>query len=131
MRDKILEIGSKLNQLTLAGVVYAQGTIDLTPQGPFRNLGEVTIPNIVPVVTRMVLIVAALVALVFLIIGGIKWITSGGDKSAVESARNTITSALIGLLIVFAAWAIIRLIEFFFNIKILSLEIPQIPLTPY
>ena len=111
-------------------LVYAQG-LNLLPGGGFTNLAGITIPEIVPVIIQVILIAAALVALIFLIIGGIKWITSGGDKAQVESARNTITSALIGLVVVFAAWAIIRLIELFFHISILNPTIPNIPLNQY
>jgi hypothetical protein len=106
------------------------GTIDLGPPAGagLEGLAKISIANMVPVVIQVALIVAAVVALIFLIIGGIKWITSGGDKTAVEGARNTITAALIGLVIVFAAWAIIKLIETFFGTSILTegLTIPTI-----
>ena len=46
----------------------------------------------------------------FLIMGGIEWITSGGDKNKAESARNKITSAVIGLVIVAASYAIVNLV---------------------
>jgi hypothetical protein len=55
-----------------------------------------------------------------LIIGGVRWITSGGDKAATEAARGQITAALVGLVIVFAAWAILQLIELFFGVDILG-----------
>ena len=129
MKSLIQKVTYSLSGMMMAGVVYAQDTVNLGPTEEFANLSQVTLPNIVPVVIQMILIVAALVALVFLIVGGIKWITSGGDKTAVESARGTITSALIGLLIVFAAWAIIRLIEYFFGLAILDLKVPTIELT--
>lgn len=115
----------------LAGVVFAQEQVELKPPGVFAGLEEITLPSIVPVIIQVILVIAALVALVFLIIGGIKWITAGGDKAATESARGTITSAVVGLAIILAAWAIIRLIELFFGIKILSLEIPAFPRTTY
>lgn len=115
----------------LFSFVLAQETIELKPTGPFAGLVNITLPSIIPVVIQSILIIAALVALVFLIFGGIKWITSGGDKAATEAARNTITAALVGLMVVFAAWAIIRLVEYFFGIKIFSLEVPTIPETPY
>lgn len=119
--------------LMLVSAVYAQEKlpIELAPRGVFADLIKITIPEAIPVVLRVILIVAALVALVFLIIGGIKWITAGGDKAATESARGTITSAIIGLVVVFAAWAVIRLIEFFFNIKILTPELESIKKIEY
>ncbi|GIW62020.1 MAG: hypothetical protein KatS3mg089_0872 [Patescibacteria group bacterium] len=56
------------------------------------------------------LIAGALVAIIFLIWGGIKWITSGGDKTKVESARYTIIGAIIGLIVVFGSFLILNLV---------------------
>jgi len=106
----------------MLSTVLAQ--IDLNAPGQFSALGGITLAGIVSALVTMVLIVAALVFFFMLILGGIKWISSGGDKSQTESARNQITAALIGLVIVFAAWAIIELINAFFGINILSLTIP-------
>lgn len=125
------KISHGLGSLFLFSFVFAQEKIELKPGGKFAGLEEITLPAVVPVLIQVILIISALVALVFMIIGGIKWITAGGDKAATESARGTLTSALIGLVIVFAAWAIIRLIELFFGIHILTLEIPPIERVPY
>ena len=106
--------------------VLAAEQINLKPGGEFERLGNITIPAIVSALIKFALVIAALVAFVFLILGGIKWITSGGDKEATAKAQGRITAALIGLVIVFAAWAIIRLIETFFGVSILTLTIPSI-----
>jgi len=106
--------------------VLAAEQLDLRPEGEFGRLGEITIPAIVSALIKFILVIAALVAFAFLIFGGIKWITSGGDKEATAKAQSTITAALIGLVIVFAAWAIIRLIEVFFGVSILTLTIPSV-----
>ena len=67
-----------------------------------------------------ILIIAALLAFLYLILGGISWITSGGDKAAMETARNKITHAIVGLIIVGAAWAIMVLIQNFLGVTILG-----------
>lgn len=72
------------------------------------------------------LIIAGLVFFFMLVIGGLRWITSGGDKSATEGARNQITAALIGLVIVFSAWAIAQLLANVFGINIFSFTLPTI-----
>src|SRR3989344_447032 len=59
----------------------------------------------------LILIVAGLVAFVYLLLGGIKWITSGGDSAQVEAARNQVIHALIGIIVVLAAWGLIMLIQ--------------------
>lgn len=49
---------------------------------------------------------AVLAALLFILTGAIKWITKGDDKAELETARNQITNAIIGLAAALAAWAI-------------------------
>ena len=90
----------------------------------YTNLGDL-LGNIV----TLIFIVGALVFFFMLVIGGIQWMLSGGDKAATESARGRITAALIGLVIIFAAWAIMKLIETFLGIKFLGEEI-DIPTPP-
>lgn len=53
---------------------------------------------------------AGIVLFVLLVTGGFKFITSGGDPKAVEGARNTITYAVIGLIVVIASFLILVLI---------------------
>jgi hypothetical protein len=56
-----------------------------------------------------VMVLAAVLVFLYLIWGGIEWITSGGDKGKTESARNKITAAVIGLIVVAASYAILTL----------------------
>src|SRR5689334_19266732 len=87
----------------IAAPAFAQVSVNPCPNGSgggsnFNVLCSLTANNIGSVVSAVVtilLIGAALIALFFLIIGGIRWITSGGDKSKVESARNTIIASII------------------------------------
>jgi TRAP-type C4-dicarboxylate transport system permease small subunit len=79
--------------------------------------------SIVSALISLLMVIAALVFFFMLIWGGIAYITSGGDKAQTEAARGRITAALIGLVIVFAAWAVITLVNALFGIDILSLNI--------
>ena len=111
-------------------VVYAIGgeTINLSPaSGLAADLTGITFGGIVTALISFLIIIAAVVFFFILIIGGIRWIMSGGDKANTEAARNQITAALVGLVIVFAAWAILQLIDAFFGTDILGgLTIPTI-----
>ena len=103
--------------------------ISLTPPpaSEFARLGGLTFPQIITGLIALTLVIAALIFFFILVIGGIKWILSGGDKTQTEAARNQITAALVGLVIVFAAWAIVQLIQAFFGINILGgITIPTI-----
>ncbi len=110
----------------IAKPAWAQEPIDISPGGQFSALGGLTIASVVSGLIRLVLVIVALVFFAILIWGGVRWITSKGDKTEVENARNQITHALIGLAIIFVAWAIIKLIEALFGINILQLEIPSL-----
>ncbi len=116
---------NKLKALLPQLAVYAQD-IDLEPGGQWSDLISLTVPSIVSGLIKLSLVVVALVFFAMLIMGGIRWITSRGDKTEVENARNQITHALIGLAIVFVAWAILQLINTLFGINILQLEIPSL-----
>ena len=61
-------------------------------------------------ILNVVMLIAAILVFAYLIFGGIQWITSGGDKSKAEEARNKITAAIIGLIIVAASYAVINLV---------------------
>jgi hypothetical protein len=50
-------------------------------------------------VTSILAVVAGIVSIIFLVYGGVKYITSNGDSSGVSSAKSTIIAALIGLVI--------------------------------
>lgn len=122
---------NKLKALTTKLVVaipqvYAAENIDIRPGGQWGDLGNLTVAGIVSGLIKLALVVVALVFFTMLIWGGIRWITSRGDKTEVENARNQITHALIGLAIVFVAWAIIKLINTLFGIDIFDLKIPTL-----
>lgn len=65
-----------------------------------------------------VILVAGLATFMYLVYGGINWITAGGDKGKLEEARNKITQAIVGLAIVASAWAVYLLVDYFFGIGI-------------
>lgn len=65
-----------------------------------------------------IIMVAGLATFMYLIYGGISWITAGGDKGKIEEARNKITGGIVGLAIVASSWAIYLLLDYFFGIGI-------------
>lgn len=91
-----------------AGSALAQSfTINvIRPTGTIQNINKLVQGAIL-----LIFLVAGLTAFVFLLLGGIKWITSGGDKGKVEEARSQIVQALIGLIVVLAAWGMIWLMQ--------------------
>ncbi len=82
-----------------------------------------TLGNIV----NLLFLVAGIIALFFLVIGGIKWVTSEGDSKNVEAARGQIIAAAMGLAITFLSYLIINLLlRFFLGQDLNQLQLPSI-----
>jgi ABC-type Fe3+ transport system permease subunit len=67
-----------------------------------------SLDQIVIFVINLVFVMGLAVALLFVIIGGIKYVTSGGDEGKATEARNTITNAVIGAVVIIAFRIIIN-----------------------
>lgn len=95
---------------------YAAG---LCPDGSqFSSLcgiNETSIQNLPGKIVNILLILAIVLALIYLVYGGIKWITSGGDKAKVEAARSHLTAAVVGLILAFLAYFILNIITYLFT----------------
>jgi uncharacterized membrane protein YjgN (DUF898 family) len=61
-------------------------------------------------VANVLLFVLGAVAVIMIIIGGIKYVTSNGEQSQVASAKNTILYAVIGIIVAFVAYAIVNFV---------------------
>lgn len=109
-----------------ASAVYAQ-TINVKDGAEgLGNLGVLTVPGLITGFIRLLVIAAAVIFFFWLILGGINYMLAGGEKTKTEAARNQITAALVGLVIVFSAWAIAQLIKTLFGVDLFSLEIKTI-----
>ncbi len=106
--------------LVAPNVVHAQTCNDVTqggigagancakPTNAAQNLfGDGSIFN---TVTNILLFLIGAISVVMLIIGGIRYVVSGGDQGAVTSAKNTILYAIIGIIVAFLAFAAVRFV---------------------
>lgn len=73
---------------------------------PTNQLGQGTIDAIV----NTTFFVLGAIAVLFLIIGGIRYVISGGDASQTKQAKNTILYAVIGLVIAVFSFAVIKIV---------------------
>ncbi len=79
--------------------------------------------SFLPALVGFTLVIGVIVFMLVFLFAAITWMTSGGDKGKIETARSRLSTALIGLVILFSTFAIIALIEGFFSINILTLDI--------
>lgn len=110
-------------------IVSAQISNLATPK--LTGDGATFFGNFIPKIITILFMVGGLAFFFMFIIGAIRWITSGGDKGQVESARTQITQALVGFFVMVSIWAIAKLVETIFGVNILNLNLaPLMQPTP-
>lgn len=92
-----------------------------TPATAGNFFGFTCVGDLISRVVSMALIISALMFFVFLVMGGIEWISAGGDKVKIENAQKRITNGLIGLVIVAASWAI-----YIFVLQFLGIDLSKL-----
>lgn len=100
--------------------------IQIAPSGGFRGIGTLGDPNntsngtgplglfrnLISTVIGLMTLIAIIWFIFLLVSGAISYMSSGGDKNAVESAKKRISNALIGLVIVVISIFIIKLLGY-------------------
>lgn len=80
-----------------------------------NEAGGLTMTSVINTVLNTMLFIVGLLAVIMLIYGGIRYITSHGDKAQVTAAKDTIMYAVIGLVIAIIAYAVVNWIAATFN----------------
>lgn len=113
--------------LILVPQAFAQSSINACPTGSFSALCNLQFPKLLANGINLIFVVAALLALGFLIIGGIKWLTSQGEKEGINKARETIVASIVGLIIIFLSYLIINFVlQLFVNVSLSNLTLPKL-----
>lgn len=68
---------------------------------------------------------AGIAAFIMLIVGGFQFLTAGGDPKKTQAASNTLTYAILGLVVVIGAWFILLFIEKFTGVKVTEFNLPS------
>lgn len=72
--------------------------------------GQKTVPQTIANVVNILIFVIGAVSVIFIVIGGIKYVISNGDQAQVTSAKNTIMYAIVGLVVAIAAYGIVAFV---------------------
>jgi hypothetical protein len=61
-------------------------------------------------ITNVLLFLIGAISVIMLIIGGIRYVVSGGDSTAVQNAKNTILYAIVGVVVAILAYAVVNFV---------------------
>ncbi|HEX7042525.1 MAG TPA: hypothetical protein VF189_04700 [Patescibacteria group bacterium] len=126
---KALLFLSPLASLIVVPQAFAALSVSACPAGDFSPLclKATDLGKVIANAINLLFVVAALLALGFLILGGIKWLTSQGEKEGIGKARETIVAAVVGLIIIFLSYLIVNFIlNLFVGVNLFNLTLPTI-----
>ncbi len=87
-------------------------------QDPLSLEDQLGLSDIINFGISALFFIGIIVTLVFLIRGGIIWITSGGDKEKLDKARKTIIYAIIGIIVILLSFVIVSTVGSIMGISI-------------
>ncbi len=102
----------KLLALTVGGGSSGEPTFTIQPPSDLLDVSNLTLDRLIHNGITLLLYVIILLSFIFVVIAGLKWILSQGDKKGVEEARKTLTFAIGGLVLAFLSFFIINLIGY-------------------
>ena len=92
-------------------MLFAQGLKNPVLEPSIRNLKGVAFFNrALPFFIHWLILIGFFTFLIYFILGGLKFITSKGDKTKIEEAQQQLTNGFIGMIIVFSVFAVIKLL---------------------
>jgi len=97
----------------ITGTAPFQAVLD---QGATQTQLGTLLSNLITTIT----VVGSLAFVVYFTIGGLKWITAGGDKAKVSEAQTQMTQAAIGLIVIVVSFFIIGIVGAVLGIDILN-----------
>lgn len=99
-------------------------TVGITTSNPnFTFLQNLTPGFYPPTIINLLLGFAGVGFFIYLLWGGVQWITAGGDKDGIDKARKKIINALVGIIIVFSAYVILYIIRVLFNVDLIGFSL--------
>lgn len=81
---------------------------------------DASLGDLITQLLPLIFVLAGLTLFIFLIIGGFGLLTSGGSPDKMKAAQGKITSAIIGFVIIFISYWLMRILEIVFGISILG-----------
>lgn len=106
--------GEKMKKLLTAlllvapSMVYAQEDFGLSDLD--TNLGQSDLKVTISALVNVVLSFLGIIAVLIILLGGFKWMTSQGSSDKVEEAKKLIGAGIVGLIIILAAYAIVKFV---------------------
>lgn len=105
--------GAALLVFLVGPEALANGEDVTIKSGVFRPLGDLGsggIPVVIGRIIRAIISLSGVLALAMFVYGGVTWMTAQGNSEKVEQARRTVVWSVLGLVLIFASYAMVGLV---------------------
>jgi len=109
--QRIKQAGYRISGTATALVLTAQSAHAQQAASVPNPVNENDLANVLFNVVNALLLFAGAVAVLFLIIGGFRYVVSTGNPDQVDAAKRTILYAVLGLIIIFVAFVLVTLVQ--------------------
>ena len=109
-----MKLAQNLTPVTIPEYSQISGIPSDAPISQWQSIGQI--------VSRLLVYIfplAGIATFIYLLIGGFGYLTAAGNEEAAKKAQGQITNALIGFLIIFLSYWIVRLLEIILGVKLL------------
>lgn len=103
-------------------MAFSFGGQQVTVPSGFPSGGLSTLQTFMNNFLTIFIIAGIFLLVIYIVWAGLQWISSGGDKQKVATARNRLTAAVIGLILILLATAIVNAVGYFFKVNLLKLS---------
>jgi len=104
----------KITSLALCAMSIVPASVfaaDIPTVSPVTPSGNLTIESVLSMVIYWILGLTGGIAVLFLILGGLQYVTSSGNKDKAEQAKQTILYAVIGLIVIALSFVIVAFVS--------------------
>jgi hypothetical protein len=117
LATKLAALSGLLGATLISASAFASAVTDGAGAAGSGLNSTISVNSIISTVTNVLIFFVGAISVIVLIIGGLRYITSGGNASSVQGAKNTILYAIVGLVVSIAAYAIVQFVFQQFGIK--------------
>lgn len=115
--QRIKQAGYRISGTVTAVAVSAQTAMAQQKPSVPNPVNENDLANVLFNVVNALLLFAGAVAVLFLIIGGFRYVVSTGNPDQVDAAKRTILYAVLGLIIIFIAFVLVGLVQSWLGVE--------------
>ncbi len=108
MKKHLIALTASLGVLVIPAVASAAVTIENV--GGSLGLGNADLKQTVINIISYVLGLLGLIAIIMILYGGFTWMTAGGNEDKIDTAKQIISAAAVGLVIILISWAIVNFV---------------------